>query len=93
MRLTAGEFRLVLGAMVLFMSGALVCVWSSVKTIKLAYESQILKEEEHRLLRENRLMQLEKESLRSLSRIQSLARTRLGLESPTNQQVVTIILK
>jgi cell division protein FtsL len=45
------------------------------------------------LLRENHLLRVEQGSLKSLGRIQSLAKIKLGLKEPDNGQIVTVFLK
>ncbi len=87
------EFRVVLVTLVGLMVGAMIFVWSNVRLIKLAYESQPLKQERRELLREKRLLEVERESLRSLDRIQWLAKKKIGLKEPEDDQIVTIFLK
>ena len=87
------EFRVVLVTLVGLMVGAMIFVWSNVRLIKLAYESQPLKQERRELLREKRLLEVERESLRSLDRIQWLAKKKIGLKEPEGDQIVTIFSK
>ncbi len=87
------EFRVVLVTLVGLMVGAMIFVWNNVRLIKLAYESQPLKQERRELLREKRLLEVERESLRSLDRIQWLAKKKIGLKEPEGDQIVTIFLK
>ena len=87
------EFRVVLVTLVGLMVGAMIFVWNNVRLIKLAYESQPLKQERRELLREKRLLEVERESLRSLDRIQWLAKKKIGLKEPEGDQIVTIFSK
>ncbi len=87
------EFRVVLVTLVGLMVGAMIFVWSDVRLIKLAYENQALNRERHELLHENHLLKVERESLRSLDRIQWLAKKKIGLKEPEGDQIVTIFLK
>ena len=87
------EFKLLLFAFVLFMVGAMAYVLPNIKMINLAYEFQAIQKEHRDLLKENSLLKLEKGSLQSLSRIQALSKTRLGLYEPDKNQIVTIFLK
>ena len=87
------EFRVVLVTLVGLMVGAMIFVWNNVRLVKLAYESQPLKQERRELLREKRLLEVERESLRSLDRIQWLAKKKIGLKEPEDDQIVTIFLK
>ena len=87
------EFRVVLVTLVGLMVGAMIFVWNNVRLVKLAYESQPLKQERRELLREKNLLEVERESLRSLDRIQWLAKKKIGLKEPEGDQIVTIFLK
>ena len=90
---TSREFRMVLVAVAGLMIGAMAFVWSNVRLVGLAYEHQGLNREHRDLLRENHLLRVERESLRSLDRIQSLAKNKVGLKEPENGQIVTVFLK
>ena len=78
---------------ILFMLGALALVWPNVKKIKLAYEYQDMAKEHRELLKENHLLNLERESLRSLDRIYLLAKNEVGMKEPDAGKVTTIFLK
>ena len=90
---TSREFRMVLVAVAGLMIGAMAFVWSNVRLVGLAYEHQGLNREHRALLRENHLLRVERESLRSLDRIQSLAKNKIGLEEPESGQIITVFLK
>ncbi len=87
------EFRVVLVTLVGLMVSAMIFVWNNVRLVKLAYESQPLKQERRELLSEKHLLEVERESLRSLDRIQWLAKKKIGLKEPEGDQIVTIFLK
>ena len=87
------EFRMVLVAFAGLMIGAMAFVWSNIRMVGLAYEHQGLDREHRDLIRENRLLRVERESLRSLDRIQSLAKNEIGLKEPKSGQIVTIFLR
>lgn len=87
------EFRMVLVAVAGLMVGAMTFVWSNVRMVSLAYEHQNLHREHRDLLRENHLLRVERGSLRSLDRIQSLAKNKLGLKEPESGQIVIVFLK
>ena len=78
---------------VLMMLAALALVWPNVRKVKLSYDYQALESEREKLLSENHLLRLEKESLQSLYRIQALAKDAVGMIEPKKEQVVTILLK
>ncbi len=87
------DFWMVISVSVLFMLGALALVWPNIKRIKLAYEYQDLAREHRELIKENHLLSLERESLRSLDRIQLLAKSEVGMEEPDEGKLTTIFLK
>ena len=78
---------------ILFMFGALALVWPNIKKIKLGYEYQDLAKRREELSRENHLLKLERESLRSLNRIHLLAKNDVGMQEPDENRVTTIFLK
>lgn len=75
------------------MLGAMALVWPNVKKVNLAYEYQDLSKERRKLLRENHMLNLERESLISLDRIHFLAKTAVGMKEPDESKVITIFLK
>ena len=87
------DFWVVISVSILFMFGALALVWPNIKNIKLAYEYQDLSREREKLSQENRLLNLERESLRSLSRIHLLAKSEVGMKESGEGKVITIFLK
>ncbi len=87
------EFWVVTLMGLLFLACALVYVWPNVKMVNLAYEFQEQKHLYHELTQKNNLLKLERDSLRSLDRIQFLAETQIGMREAQPGQVVTILLK
>jgi len=87
------EYRMVLVAIVGLTIGAMAFVWSDIRLVGLAYKHQILTKNYRGLLRENHLLKVERGSLKSLGRIQSLAKRKIGLKEPDNGQIVTVFLK
>ena len=90
---TTREYRMVLVAVTGLTIAAMAFVWSNIRLVGLAYEYQILDKIQRNLLRENHLLRVERESLRSLDRIQLLAKSKIGLRESENRQIVTIFLK
>ena len=86
-------FWMALLVSILFMFGALALVWPNIKKIKLGYEYQDLSKRREELSRENHLLKLERESLRSLNRIHLLAKNDVGMQEPDENRVTTIFLK
>ena len=92
LHLSSFEFKVILLFLNMFMGAAMLFVWANVQAVRQAYEYQVLKRENHRLEKKYRLLALEKESLKSLYRIQELARNRMGMKSPGQNQIITIFL-
>ena len=92
LHLSSREFQMILVVSIPFMIGALTFVWSNTRLVKQSYEYQALMKERRNLLRDNHLLTVEAESLKSLDRVQQLARKKIGLEYPKNNQVVTVFL-
>ena len=90
---TSREFRMVLVAVAGLMIGAMAFVWSNVSLVGLAYEHKNLHRNHQDLLRENHLIRVERESLRSLDRIQLLAKNKVGLKEPKSGKIVTVFLR
>ncbi len=93
LQFSSKDFWMVISVSILFMFGALALVWPNIKKIKLAYEYQDLYKEREKLSQENRLLNLERESLRSMSRIHLLAKSELGMQEPDKSKIITILLK
>jgi len=87
------KFGVILMFSVLLMVGAMAFVWPNVKMVKMAYEYQSLAQKERRLLKENNLLKVERESLKSLDRIYFLAEKYTNLQSPQKGQILTVFLK
>ena len=87
------EYRMVLVAITGLTIGAMAFVWSDIRLVGLAYKHQVLTKNYHVLLQENHLLRVERGSLKSLGRIQSLAKREIGLKEPDNGQIVTVFLK
>ena len=92
-RATNREYRMVFIAIAGLMIAAMAFVWSNIRLVGLAYEYQMLNKAQKNLLRENHLLHVERESLRSLDRIRLLAKKEIGLREPENRQIVTVFLK
>ena len=89
----AREYRMVLVAVSGLMVVAMAFVWCNIRLVGLAYEYQILDKTHRSLLRENRLLRVERESLQSLDRIKKLAKNKVGLREPESGQIITVFLK
>ncbi len=92
-RLSSREIRIALGFFILFGTAAMAFVWSNVQMIQNSYGYQARALERKNLLKVNQRLKLEVESLRSLSRVRSIALGRLGMKEPKAPQLVTVFLK
>ncbi len=70
---------------------AVAFAWPRLHDIRLRYEYRTLRAQQMALLRKNRSLHLEREELRSLVRIERIARKDLGLSDPEKGQVVWVI--
>lgn len=84
------EFLTTLALGVLVLGGALLYVWQHVYVVKLGYEIERLRERQGALTQENKTLRLEMGQLRSLKRVEEIARKRLGMVSPKPGQVVLV---
>ena len=92
-QVSSREHRMILVAIAGLTIGAMAFVWSDIRLVGLAYKHQILTKNYHMSLRENHLLRVERGSLQSLGRVQSLAKVKIGLKKPNNGQIVTVFLK
>ncbi len=85
-RASLGTVALALGALAV----ALGIVWQHVYAVRLGYEVEGLREQQSARIQENKELKLELGRLRSMRRVEEIARTRLGMVSPQAGQVVVI---
>lgn len=69
---------------------ALFFVWSRIQVINLEYSISHLEGELRSQRHQNQQLKLEAASLRSPSRIERIARQKLGLHTPSAQQVIMV---
>jgi len=74
----------------LILAGVLLYVWQHVHVVRLGYEIEQLREHQATLVQENKALRLEMGQLRSLKRVEAIARKRLGMVAPKPGQVVLI---
>ncbi len=84
------EFFSTVALGVLVLVAALLYVWQHVYVVRLGYEIERLRETQAALVQENKALKLEMGQLRSLKRVEEIARKRLGMVTPTPGQVVLI---
>ena len=75
---------------VLVLLAALLYVWQHTYVVRLGYEIERLREHQADLVQENKELRLEMGQLRSLKRVEEIARNRLGMVTPKSGQVVLI---
>ncbi|OGB93877.1 MAG: hypothetical protein A3G35_17190 [candidate division NC10 bacterium RIFCSPLOWO2_12_FULL_66_18] len=78
----------VLGLLIL--AAALLYVWQHTSVVRLGYEIEQLRERQAALVQESKGLRLELGQLRSLRRVEDIARKRLGMVAPKPGQVVVI---
>jgi cell division protein FtsL len=77
-----------LGAAVLAV--ALLIVWQHVYAVRLGYEVERLRQHQAALVQEHKALKLEMGKLRSIRRVEDIARKRLGMISPQAGQVTIV---
>jgi cell division protein FtsL len=78
------------GLGVLVLAGALFYVWQHTRVVRLGYEIERLRETKAALQQEHKSLRLEMGQIRSLRRVEEIARTRLGMVTPKPGQIVLI---
>jgi len=74
----------------LLLLGLLFYVWQHIQVVRLGYEIERLKGERTALIQRERELSLEVAQLKSLKRVEEIAKGDLGLTSPTPGQVVFV---
>ena len=80
----------IVGLCLVILAGALFHVWQHIHVVRQGYAIERLREVQARLVQENKILRLEAGQLRSLRRVEEIARTRLGMVTPKPGQVVLI---
>jgi cell division protein FtsL len=80
----------VLGLCLVILAGALFHVWQHLYVVRQGYAIERLRAVHSRLVQENKVLRLEAGQLRSLRRVEEIARTRLGMTTPKPGQVILI---
>ncbi len=66
-------------------------VWQEMQVVKVGYELHRLKQQRVRLLEEQQLLQTQRNALASLDRVETVARTSLGMTTPGKDQTVFVV--
>jgi cell division protein FtsL len=80
----------IVGLCLVVLAGALFHVWQHVHVVRQGYELERLREAHAKLVQANKSLRLEAGQLRSLRRVEEIARTRLGMTTPKPGQVILI---
>jgi cell division protein FtsL len=80
----------IVGLCLVILAGALFHVWHHIRVVRQGYEIERLRTVHAKLVQENKALRLEAGQLRSLRRVEEIARTRLGMISPKPGQVILI---
>jgi cell division protein FtsL len=67
-----------------------IFLWVRIYILETGYRISSTLKQHERLLQENRELRIERASLRSPSRIENIAKSKLGMVEPDNSQVVII---
>ena len=78
------------GLGLLCLAGALFYVWQHVHVVRQGYALERLRETHAKLVQENKVLKLEAGQLRSLRRVEEIARRELGMVTPKPGQVVIL---
>jgi len=80
----------VVGLCLVVLAGALFHVWHHIHVVRQGYELERLRAMHAKLVQENKTLRLEAGQLRSLRRVEDIARTRLGMAAPRPGQVILV---
>jgi cell division protein FtsL len=80
----------IVGLCLVILCGALFHVWQHIHVVRQGYAIERLRVTHAKLVQENKTLRLEAGQLRSLRRVEEIARTRLGMVTPKPGQVVLI---
>jgi len=86
----AAELRSLLLITAILLAGALLYVWQHIQVIRLGYRVEQLNAECSALLQEERELTVKIAHLKSLARIEEMARRKLGMVDPTPPQTVVV---
>ena len=78
----------IVGLCLVILAGALFHVWQHIHVVRQGYAIERLRQIQATLVQENKVLRLEAGQLRSLRRVEEIARTRLGMMTPKPGQVV-----
>jgi len=84
------EFILTLALGLVILAAALLYVWQHTSVVRMGYEIERLRARHAALIQENKGLRLEMGQLRSLKRVEEIARKQLGMIAPKPEQVILV---
>jgi len=84
------ELRPILFTIAVILAGALLYVWQHIQVIRLGYRVERLNAELSVLVQEEKELTVKIAQLKSLGRIEEIARRRLGMVDPAPSQIIII---
>ncbi len=79
---------LLIGGVVLF--GLLLYVWQHIQVVRLGYQIERLRTARAALIQEGKVLNVELSRLRSVKRVEGLARRELGMGNPAPGQIILL---
>ncbi|OGW13600.1 MAG: hypothetical protein A3G93_14070 [Nitrospinae bacterium RIFCSPLOWO2_12_FULL_45_22] len=79
-------------SIILVVSGLFIYLWSHITVLEKGYHFNILKKEYEGLKENNKQLKLEKAKLSSLEGVEKIAREKLGLIHPSDDQMIPVII-
>jgi len=86
----AAELRSILLITAIILAGALLYVWQHIQVIRLGYRVEQLNAEFTAMIQEERELTVKIAQLKSLARIEEMARRKLGMVEPTPSQIIIV---
>lgn len=74
----------------LFIAGVLFYIWPYFNILNINYKFEKLLKERAKLIQNNNLLKIELASLKSLERVEDVAKSQLGLVFPDKKQVILV---
>lgn len=84
----ARELKPILLVGVILLLGLLFYVWQHVQVVRLSYQVERLRTARATLIQEGKALRVELGRLRSLRRVEELARRKLGMVNPVSGQII-----
>jgi cell division protein FtsL len=86
------KFIYQVASIILVFSSIFIYLWSHITLFEKSYQFNSLIMGYQKLKKENKLLKLEKSELASLERVEKIAREKLGLISPRDDQIIAVVI-